>query len=72
VTGGDPAPAPQEPRARGLAAAPVALNPSGVRTSVGGVRVDPATRPSPVPVGSDVWLRMPGTGRVEVDAEDLW
>jgi len=72
VTGVDPAPAPQELRARGLAPAPVALSPSGVRTSVGGVRVDPATRPCPVPVGSDAWLRMLGTGRVVVDAEDRW
>ncbi len=72
MTGVDPAPAPPELRARGLAAAPVALNPSVVRTTVGGVLVDPATRPCPVPVGSDVWLRMLGTGRVEVDAEALW
>ena len=68
----DPAPAPQELRARGLAAAAVALNPSVVRTTVGSVLEDPATRPTPVPVGSDVWLRMPGTGRVVVDAEDRW
>jgi hypothetical protein len=72
VTRGHPAPAPQELRAKGLAAAPVALSPSVVRTTVGSVLVDPSTRPTPVPVGSDVWLRMLGTGRIEVDAECLW
>ena len=71
MRGADAALAPRELRARGLAGVPVALNPSVIRTTVGGVLVDPATRPSPVPVGSDVWLRLLGTGRVEDDAEAL-